>query len=99
MRSSKFSPNYFKRWRQGLNMKVNALRLFLRSLQSAVSATDGGSSIPAELDRVSTGLEPFAEFDFGQFAAFLEEANQYRTTGVVSVPTPAGIEAEKVQSS
>lgn len=77
-------------------MKVSTLQLFLRSLRSAVTAADGNSSLPADLEAVSAGLAPFAELDFGRFAAFLRQAEQYRDSGAVSVPLP-GPGAENVQ--
>ena len=80
-------------------MKVNALQLFLRSLRSAVTAADGQSSLPADLEAVSEGLEPFAALDCGQFSAFLRRAEQYRSSGAVAVPSPASLGAEKVQTS
>jgi hypothetical protein len=79
-------------------MKVRTLELFLRSLRAAVTAADGGSSLPAELDAVSAGLDPFAALDFGQFAAFLRQAQHYRDSGAVSVP-PADPNAQRAQTS
>jgi hypothetical protein len=80
-------------------MKVSTLQLFLRSLRSAVTAADANSSFASELETVSAGLEPFAQLDFSQFAAFLRQARQYRDAGAVSVPSPASLSAEKVQTS
>src|SRR5262245_20344464 len=85
--------------RGGSNMKVNTLQLFLRGLGPAVAAAEGGSSLPADLEVVSAGLEPFAPLDFSQFAAFLRLAEQYRDSGVVSIPSLASLGAEKVQAS
>src|SRR5258708_4188685 len=80
-------------------MKVSALQLFLRSLRSAVTAADSHSSLPPELEAVSAGLEPFAPLDCQQFAAFLRQAEQYRASGAVVVPSAASLGAENVQSS
>src|SRR5262245_54630068 len=77
-------------------MKVSTLQLFLRSLQPAVIAAEGTSSLPAELEAVSAGLEPFGSLDFDQFAAFLRLAEQYRNSGAVPVPL-AGIGAGQVE--
>lgn len=60
------------------------MQLYLRSLRSALAATDNQSAIPAELESVNEGLEPFAELDFAQFAAFLQQSERYRATGAVS---------------
>jgi hypothetical protein len=79
-------------------MKVNSLQLFLSSLRFAVTAADDGSPISADLDTVCAGLEPFAPLDVGQFAAFLRQAEQYRNSGAVSVPSPASLGAEEVQA-
>jgi hypothetical protein len=79
-------------------MRVSALQLFLRSLRSAITAADGGSPVSADLETVCAGLEPFAPLDIGQFAAFLRQADQYRNSGAVSVPSPANIGAEEVQA-
>jgi hypothetical protein len=79
-------------------MKVSALQLFLRSLHSAVKAADGNPALPADLEAVAAGLEPFAPLDFGQFAAFLRQAQQFRDSGVVTVPSPASVSAEKPQA-
>jgi hypothetical protein len=75
------------------------LQLFLHSLRSAVAAAGNNSSLLADLEAVSAGLEPFAPLDVGQFAAFLRQAEQYRTSGAVSVPSPASLDADKVQES
>src|SRR5262245_55101935 len=80
-------------------MKVTALQLYLRSLQSAVAATDPGSPIPGELESACAGLEPFADLDIGRFAAFLRQAQEYQASGAVPLPPPGGIAAEKVQES
>jgi hypothetical protein len=80
-------------------MKVQALQLFLHSLRSAVKEADNSSSLPADLEAVSIGLEPFAALDFSQLAAFLRQAEQYRASGAVSVPSPASLAADKVQES
>jgi hypothetical protein len=78
-------------------MRVSALQLFLRSLRSAVAAAQDDSPVSADLEAVSAGLEPFAPLDFDQFADFLRQAEQYRSSGAVSVPSAAGLEVEKVQ--
>jgi hypothetical protein len=80
-------------------MKVRTLQLFLRSLRPAVTAADGNSPLPSQLDAVSEGLEPFAALDFGQFAAFLRQAEQYRTSGTVPMPPAASPAMEKVLTS
>ena len=80
-------------------MKVSNLQLFLRSLRSAVTGADPHSAVAEQLEAVNTGLEPFAGLDFGQFAAFLRQAQQYRDTGAVTVPPSAGPGAEKVQTA
>jgi hypothetical protein len=65
-------------------MNVRALQLYLRSLATALAATGNPSAVPAELEAVTKGLEPFADLDFGRFAAFLRQAEQYRATGTVA---------------
>jgi hypothetical protein len=75
------------------------LQLFLRSLRSAFSAADGGASVSAGLEAVSTGLEPFAGLEVGQFAAFLRQAQQSRDAGHVSVPSPASISAAPAETA
>jgi hypothetical protein len=80
-------------------MKVKTLQQFLLILRSAISAADGNSSVPADLEAVSAGLAPFAELDFAPFAFFLKQAEQYRSSGAVAVPSLGGLEAEKVQQS
>jgi len=64
-----------------------------------VTAADSNSSLPADLEAASAGLEPFAPLDFSQFAAFLRQAEEYRDSGTVSVPSSASLGAEKVQTS
>jgi hypothetical protein len=79
-------------------MKVSALQLFLRSLGAAVTAADGGWSLPADLEALSAGLQPFAALDVSQFSAFLRQAEQYRQSGAVAMPL-AGPAAEQVQEN
>jgi hypothetical protein len=79
-------------------MKVSTLQLFLRSLRPAVTAADSSSSLSADLEAVSAGLEPFARLEFGQFAAFLRQAEQFRNSGAVTVPSTASLGAAKVQT-
>jgi len=80
-------------------MKVSTLQLFLRSLRSALTGADPHSPVAGQLESVSAGLDSFAGLDFGQFAAFLRQAQEYRDAGAVAVPAPAGPGAEKVQTS
>jgi hypothetical protein len=80
-------------------MRVSTLQLFLRSLGAATSAGESSSALPADLEEVSVGLQPFAPLDFTQFAAFLRQAKQYRDSGAVAVPSAASLGAEKVQAS
>jgi hypothetical protein len=51
------------------------------------------------LEHVSTGLEPFAGLEFGHFAAFLRQAEEYRRTGAVRVPPPLNPDMEKAQTA
>ena len=61
---------------------------------AAITAADGGSPVSTDLDAVCAELEPFAPLDIGQFAAFLRQAEQYRNSGAVSVPSLADLGAE-----
>jgi hypothetical protein len=79
-------------------MKVGNLQLFLRSLQTAVQAAGGHPSLPTDLEAVSAGLEPFSQLDLVQFTAFLRQAEQYRSSGNVSMPV-VGPGAEEVQAN
>src|SRR5439155_19608034 len=80
-------------------MRVRALQLYLHSLQSALAATEAQSPIPAQLESVCAGLGPFGELEISQFAAFLRQAEGYRVSGTVSVPSQGSLAVEKLQGS
>jgi hypothetical protein len=64
-------------------MKVAELQSFLRSLAGPLAAA-GGKSVAADLDRAAGGLQPFAELTVAQFADFLQQAEEYHRTGLLS---------------
>jgi plasmid stabilization system protein ParE len=80
-------------------MRVRTLQLYLRSLHAAVAATEAGSSVPAELEAAAARLQPFADLDLAQFAAFLQQAEEYRTSGTVAVPPHLTPHAEQLQTA
>ncbi len=66
-------------------MNVAALQQFLRSLVGPMQAAGASQKVVHELEEAGSALEPFRDFDFGRFAAFLRQAEEYQRTGVLSI--------------
>lgn len=71
-------------------MNVAALQKHLADLAGFLAQADAGKKIVDDLLAVQRELEPFAEYKFADFAAFLklasEIADEFRRTGQVPVP-------------
>lgn len=65
-------------------MTVGTLQKHLRDLAGFL-ATTGGKKVAEDLTAVADGLSLFADQQFGEFAAFLKTADEYRRTGVLPV--------------
>ena len=66
-------------------MNVAALQQFLRSLVGPMQAAGASQKVVHELEEAGSALEPFKDFDFARFAAFLRQAEEYQRTGVLSI--------------
>ena len=64
-------------------MKVADLQQFVRSLAQPLQAAGASQKVMTELDRAVAALEPFANSSIGDFAQFLEMADQYVKTGTL----------------
>ncbi len=63
-------------------MNVKELQQFLASLSLPLSAS-GAKKVAEELQRISTALGPFQEWNLAAFGDFLVMAEQYHRTGTV----------------
>ena len=61
-------------------MKVAVLQQFLRSLAAPLHAAGAAAKVTQDLEQTSQALEPFKENDFGEFAAFLVQADEFNRT-------------------
>lgn len=61
-------------------MKVSVLQQFLRSLAAPLHAAGANQKATHDLEQTCHALEPFKEEDFGQFAAFLMQAEEFNRT-------------------
>src|ERR1700682_4538934 len=61
-------------------MNVAVLQQFLRSLAAPLQAAGAAAKVTHDLEQTSQALEPFKESDFGQFAAFLVQADEFNRT-------------------
>lgn len=69
-------------------MNVAALRNHLANLARFLDDT-GGQKAAEGIRAVDRGLEPFSQYKFEDFAAFLVFADEFKRTGQVSIPPKA----------
>ena len=82
-------------------MNVAALQQFLRSLAGPMQAAGASQKVLQELEEAGQALEPFKDFDFARFAAFLRQAEEYHRTGVLPIRArgsraPKGLDPARV---
>jgi hypothetical protein len=69
-------------------MQVGTLQDFLSSLRGPLTAAGAASKVSKDLEQACAALEPFRSWEIDQFATLLQQAEEYRRTGVL--PVPAG---------
>jgi hypothetical protein len=71
-------------------MKVAVLQQFLRSLVTPLREAGASEKKANDLEETAQALEPFKDQDFGQLAAFLAQAEEFRRTGLLPHLKPGG---------
>jgi hypothetical protein len=66
-------------------MNVAALQRHLSDLTEFLSQAGATSKVLDGLKAVHAGLEPFAEYEFNDFATFLKHADEYKRAGVIPI--------------
>lgn len=64
-------------------MKVSVLQQFLRSLVTPLREAGANEKKANDLEQTAQALEPFKDQDFGQLAAFLAQAEEFRRSGLL----------------
>jgi hypothetical protein len=80
-------------------MKVAALQQFLHGLAQPLQAAGASQKLLQDLEETRQALEPFKEFEFAPFAAFLRQAEEYHRTGVLPVRARAPRAAKRLDAA
>src|SRR5262245_28122746 len=67
-------------------MRLATLQQYLRSLSTPLAASGASQKILGDIEKTCAAMEPFKDSEFEQVALLLQQADEYRRTGVLPFP-------------